>query len=215
MQIYRLGDLSRVTSPLLISAYLSSHTGKTVRTELYGEDGRLLVRELRTFATIPWSFANHSVELEFEISAPAEVGRVLLVVEDEYGRVMAANSVNVLLLSVGSTELNPPTALMEAIVIQQPARRSLIQGGMVLVSGLARTDTDRPLHVELITEDGRLVGQRLFSVDRPSDGSHGLFAVEVPYNVTETTPVRLVVYEDGESMSPYTHLSSLEVILSP
>ncbi|HSO27198.1 MAG TPA: Gmad2 immunoglobulin-like domain-containing protein [Anaerolineales bacterium] len=215
IQINRMGDLSRVTSPFLVSAYLSSHIGKIARTELYGEDGRLLARDLRTFTTIPWNYASHSVEMEFEISAPAEVGRLAIIVEDVFGRVMAVNSVNLILLSVGSTELNPPTALLEAIVIQEPTPQTLIQGGTVLVTGLARPDTDRPLHVELISEDGRQVGQRLVSVERLLEGAHGTFAVEVPYNISETTPVRLVVYEYGEMISPYIHLSSLEVVLNP
>ena len=50
---------------------------------------------------------------------------------------------------------------------------------------------------------------------QPEKGAYGIFAVEVPYSVTELTPVRLVVYEDGESMSSMTHLSSVEVMLSP
>lgn len=215
VQIYRLGDLSRVSSPLQVRGRLSSKTGKRVRVELYGEDGRLLGREVKVFENLPWSFANISTEMPFEIPGPAEVGRLVVVVEDVEGRIMALNSEDLILLAHGPAEINPPVNLLEPIVIQEPVPASLIQGKTVIVAGTARPDTDRPLHVELITADGRTVGQRLVGVERPEAGAYGVFAVEVPYTVSELTPVRLVVYEDGENLSAMTHLSSVEVMLSP
>jgi hypothetical protein len=38
---------------------------------------------------------------------------------------------------------------------------------------------------------------------------------EVPYEVSELTAARLVVYEEGEPESDIAHLTSIEVVLAP
>ena len=215
LQIYRLGELSKVVSPLVVSGMLNRGWVGPLRVELYGENGRLLARQVKTNEVNPQTWADIGFRINFEISAAAEVGRLVLRVDDAFGRPMAVNSVNLILLKTGVNDLNPSDALYQKIVIQQPPRNALIQGGIVLVAGLARPNTQRPLHIELITEDGRVVGARLAGVNLPADGGYGSFAVEVPYTVAQATPVRLVVYEDGEGISDMVHLSSVEVLLSP
>lgn len=216
IQIYRLGELSLVTSPIEVTTRLTSRVGKVVRIELYGEDGRLLARHVRTYERIPWNAAMIGVDLEFEISAAAEAGRLVISVEDTYGRLIDVNSVSLILLSQGITELNPASALQQAIVIQDPLPDTLIQGGKLYVSGLAKpTFPDKPLKVALIAQDGRLLGQRLAGITFTTPGFHGTFFAEVPYSVGEMTPALLVVFEDGGAVSLYTHLASLEVVLGP
>lgn len=215
IQIYQLGELSRVTSPFPVIARLTSRVGKVARVELFGEDGRLLARYLQTYTTLPWNTAKIFIEMSFEISAAAELGRLVISVEDVFGRLMDLNSVNLILLSEGYTELNPPTALYQTIVIQEPVEESLILGGVVYVSGVAQTSSDLPLKVSLIAEDGRIVGQRLAGVFRSNPGDYGYFFAEVPYTVQEITPVRLVVYEEGGILSPISHLSSAPILLAP
>ena len=53
IQIYRLGELSKVISPLDVSSRLTCGDGKVVRIELYGEDGRLLARDVRNYRKYP------------------------------------------------------------------------------------------------------------------------------------------------------------------
>ncbi len=215
IQIYQLGALSRVTSPFPVIARLTSRIGKVARVELFGEDGRLLARYLQTYTTLPWNTAKISIEMSFEISAAAELGRLVISVEDAFGRLMDLNSLDLILLSEGYTELNPPTALYQTIVIQEPAEDSLILGGVVYVSGVARPSSDLPLRVSLIAEDGRILGQRLAGVFNAKPGEYGYFFAEVPYAVQEITPVRLVVYEEGGIISDMTHLSSVLILLGP
>jgi hypothetical protein len=195
---------------------MTSRVGKVARVELYGEDGRLLARHVKTYQIIPWHVAGINVELPFEISAAAELGRLVISVEDIYGRLVDLNSVNLILLSAGETELNPTNALWQRIVIEEPGPNALIQGGVLLVSGLAKPEGDQPLRVVLVAEDGRVLGQRLAGVTPPgAPGAYGEFFAEVPYSVQELTPARLIVSEDGGVLSQYAHLSSIEVMLSP
>jgi len=204
-----------VSSPINVHARLTSGTGKTVRVELYGEDGRLLTRQVKTLYSIPWHVAAANMDLDFEITPAAELGRLVISVEDIYGRLIDLNSVNLVLLSSGETELNPASALWQRIYIKEPNNKSLIQGGLVYVSGLARPNTDQPLRVALIDESGRVLGHRLISVFGAAPGGYGTFAVEIPYTITETTPALVIVYEEGGLISDMAHLASKEVLLSP
>jgi hypothetical protein len=215
VQIFRLGELSKVVSPLVATARLTSRWGKVVRFDLHGEDGRLLARQLRVYNDLPWHVATLTMSLDFEISVAAELGRLVVSVEDAFGRMMDVNSVNVLLMSSGTTEYNPPGALYEAIVIQDPQPKALIVGGVAYVSGIAKPFEEQPLKVVLIAEDGRVLGQRLAGVQIPIPGGYGVFFADVAYSVTEMTPALLVVFESGGLLSEYAHLTSIEVVLAP
>ena len=215
IQIFQLGELSRVSSPIKVSARLFSKVGKVVRLELHGEDGRLLGRELSSLPAIPWSTATVSTEMDFEIRLAAEYGRLVISVEDAFGRLIDVNSVNLVLLQFGDSELNPATALWQVIQIDEPQPLTLIQGGSVLVSGLARPNTDNPLFIQLVGQDGQNLGHRLAAVEIGIPGGYGTFSADVPYTVTEVTPALLVVYESGGTLSEIAHLASVELLLSP
>jgi hypothetical protein len=215
IQIYWIGELSKVTAPIQVIARLTSQTGQIARVELYGEDGRLLARQVKTFYTIPWQIAGIDIDLDFEIRSPAELGRLVISVEDSFSRLVDVNSVNLVLLSSGETVLNPASALWQRIYIQEPTQNSLIQGGVLTVAGLARPESDQFLRVSIIDESGRIVGQRLTGVGPSAPGGYGAFTVEVPYTVTEPTPVLVTVSEDGGTLSDLSHLASVQVLLSP
>jgi hypothetical protein len=215
VQIFRQGERSLVTSPIQVYARLTSRTGKTVRIELFGEDGRLIARQVKVYNQLPWHVATLLFDLEFEIKAAAEAGRLVISVEDIYGRLMDLNSVNLILLSTGATELNPATALYERIVIHEPIPNSLIQGGVLIVSGLAQTSSDQPLRIALLGEDGRTLGNRLAGAKADLPGGYGEFSAEVPYTVTEITPALLVIYEENKTTQEKIYLTSIEIVLSP
>lgn len=217
IEIYNLGPLSKVTSPLNISAYLKPGIGGRVRIELIGEDNRILTRQITSFPYAnPGARVYLKMELVFEILAIAEAGRLQFSVEDEFGRMRAFNSVPLILLSIGEPDILPPIDQLDPIYIKEPTRKAFIQGGTVFVSGLARPASDQPLVAQLITTKGKFVGTCACLVPvSPTKGSHGTFAIEMPYTVTGPTPVLLVVWEGGSSNSDLIHLSSVEIMLSP
>jgi hypothetical protein len=215
IQIFRPGALSRVVSPLHVAAYLKPGANGRVLIELFGEQGQLLFREVRAYNTPPGARVNLSMDLTFEIASVAEVGRLVVSVKDAADRLVALNSVDLILLSVGEEDINPSSALEKTIVIEQPIPLTLVQGGKVIVSGLTRTDPESSLRAEFIDEQGAVVGMRLVGVSPASTGGYNLFAAEVPYTVDKFTPVRLIVYETGSPISPMRNLASLELSLSP
>ncbi len=216
IEIRNLGAYSKVTSPLHIYAYLKPGAGGKVRIELIGEDNRVLVRNIKTMDFLPTgAWAVMSLDLDFEISATAEAAWLKISVDDEFGRTVAMNSVPLILLSIGEADIVPPMDLLAPIVIREPTKQTLIQGGTLLVTGMARPGGTDPLMVRLVTAEGKEVGMRLAGVDEHTPGSYGTFAVEVPYKIDEPTKALLTVTEGADSISDVIHLVSIEVMLSP
>ena len=216
IEIRNLGPLSRVVSPLHVYLYLKPGAGGKVLIELLGEEERVLYREVRKIDFVPvGAWATFTLDIDFEIAATAEVGRLKISVNDAVGRTVTLNSVPLILLSVGDADIVPPQDVLAPIIIRQPRKKALIQGGKLVVSGLARPDNDQPLMVKLISDQGNEVGFRLVDVDPPGEGGYGAFAAEVPYTVSQPTQALMVVLEGGSSLADVIHLSSIDVLLSP
>jgi len=216
IEIYNLGPLSKVVSPIHIYASLVPGAENRVTIELLGEDNRLLARLIKTMYYVrPGKRGILWIDLDFEISATAEAGRLVISVEDEHGRTTALNSVPLILMAVGYADIAAPYDTLAPIAILQPRANSVIQGGTLLVSGYARTASDNPLTVRLLTTAGSEVGMRLARLDPALPGGFRAFALEVPYRVSEPGEVLLVVLERDAKFSQIINLSSLEIFLSP
>ena len=170
---------------------------------------------MRTYENIPWNTARIGFNMEFEISAAAELGRLVVSAEDSLGRLIEATSMDLVLMSQGMSEINPPTGLQQRIIIHDPTEKSLIQTGKLIVSGRAKPATNQPLRAMLVGEDGKILGQRLAGIVTQIPGDYGVFIAEVPYSVTEVTPALLMVFEEGGPTSPYKYLTSIQVLLAP
>jgi hypothetical protein len=212
IQILRPAPLSKITSPLQVRVILAPGYGGIYKIELLGEDGRLLARQVLRY---PGERVNNSINLDFEIPGVAETGRLQVLTEDQYGRTIALSSTDIILMSVGSDEYNPPGDLRERIFIQKPDSEDLILGGSLTVFGKAYPGQDEPLLVELISESGAVVGQRLVAVQAEEGEDYGIFTAEIPYKVSEATPVRLTIFEDIDRIPGYTHISTLEITINP
>jgi hypothetical protein len=214
------GPMSKVASPLHVIANLRSAPSGTYHVEIWleplheGEEPRLLYREVQRLISNPVDWVFLEEQIQFELSRVSEFGQLRLGMYDTYGRPVSINSVDLLLLSIGKSNLTPSSVRTEPIVIREPTKNQLIQGGKVIVSGLAKPTEDFML-VELVTSDGIVVGYRQAFATPAPDGSYVPFAVEVPYQVVAPTWVRLRVSESGTRITGMEHLSSVEVLLSP
>jgi len=216
IQILNLGPLSRVTSPIPLSAYLKTGGDGRVVVELLGEDRRVLFREVKNVRTVPaGSWVPLKMALDYEISAAAEAGRLQIYVADQSKRTTALSSIPLILLSIGDDDIYPPQDRLAPIVIQSPHKKALIQGGKVQVSGLVRGNPDQPLMVRLILPDGSEAGARLANVTPPEQGAYSAFEVEVPYTVSKATRALLTVSQGEAGINDVVQLASLEVMLSP
>jgi hypothetical protein len=214
---YSPGQMSRLTSPIQFSASLEPGPSGKVEIVLLSEDGRILYRKLIRYTTQDWVLVSDNVE--FSIAAAAETARLQISTEDEHGRMMALASVDLVLLAMGDDDLNPPTDLLEPLIIREPVPNTLIMGGKVVVTGLVRTSGEQPLMVELVDAKGAVVGYRQALVTLPADpwatDGYATFKAEVPYSVDEATWVRLAVSAFEDRLPGPTHLSSLVILLGP
>jgi hypothetical protein len=173
------------------------------------------VRQVLVFNAPPRRKVSLSVEIDYEIAAVAETGQLRLSVDDAYGRTTDLASVNLILLSSGEADINPPGDLRAPIIIEAPEANSRIEGGEVIVSGLARPSTDQPLKIEIIDQSGKIIGERLAAVAESDEKDHRPFATSVSYRVDEPTRALLLVIERGERIPGPVHISSLEAVFSP
>jgi len=220
VQINEPGPMSRVISPLHVVANLRSLPSGTYHIEIWAEplhqdgDAQPLYKEVQRLISNPidWVFIDQVIE--FELSRVSEFGQLRLGMYDTYGRPVSVNSVDLLLLTMGASEITPSEARTERIIIREPTPNQLIQGGKVIVSGLAKPGEDFML-VELVAADGSIVGYRQVFVTPAADGSYVPYAIEVPYEVSTPTWVRLTVSESSTRIPGIEHLTSVVVLVSP
>jgi hypothetical protein len=188
-------------------------TGLTI-VELFGEDGRLMARNVLRSVNYNNQFDKVLVELPFETNAAAELGRLQISTKDDYGMLQAVKSVHLLLLSVGNPIITNPEYLRESVALSEPPLLHTITGGEVKVTGKMQVFNDLPVTLELVDRQGQVLGSRMIAVG-PADGKYYDISTTIPYQVTQYTPVRLVIRQSDDRIpGPYYHFSQ-ELILSP
>jgi hypothetical protein len=216
IQIRTPADGSMVISPIPLNIQLVPVEGnKILRIELRGEDGTLLVRkiiELKLAEAIGNAFVD---QLNFEIPGSSQKGLFIVQVVGAANLPLAINSANLVLLSSGAARITPSSWQPKAIDIQQPNTGVEGRDGMITVSGLTRLDAAQPLKVQLVTLNGKVVGQRLAGVGGSPGDRFRPFTVQVPYKVDQRTQCRVVVYRDDGPNGEITHLASLSIVLNP
>ncbi len=215
IQILAPGPLSKAVSPINAHLFLEPGSGGRVRVELFGEDGRLLFRQLLVYPALPGRRVNLFPEIDFEIAAVAEAARLSVSIDDRWGRTVQLASVDLVLLSSGQADINPPGDLLAPIILEEPLPDAVIEGGEVLVVGLARPNGEQPLVIELVTREGKILGSRLAAIAEGDPAEHRPFAVSVPYQVESATRALLVARERGERIPGNAQLTSLEIVIEP
>jgi hypothetical protein len=214
IQIFAPGPMSKVSSPIDLRMYIAPRvTGLTI-VELFGEDGRLMARNVIRSVNYNNQFDKVLVELPFETNAAAEVGRVQISTQDDYGMVQAIKSVHVMLLSVGNSIITNPEYLRESVALVEPPLLHYITGGDVIVQGTMQVFNELPVILELVDRQGQVLGSRMITVG-PADGEYYEINTDIPYQVTQYTPARLVIRQsDNRIPGPY-YLYSQQLFLSP
>jgi hypothetical protein len=139
-----------------------------------------------------------------------------VITNDRAGRVVYLMSVEVVLVSVGRAEIFSPALTQEPVILRFPEESMVISGGTLLVSGLARPVNDQIFTLELVTESGAVIQTKQFTVDPPSpEISHSPFFLEIPYQVSEPTNVRLTFRQSDPRIPGSVFVSSWWVILEP
>ncbi len=221
IQIINPGRLSRVKSPINLHIYLAPPTNEKdvnlrYQVSLYGDDGSLLVRHEFTRDEVSKESSHLLMAINFEITSTAETSRLEIRSLDEYGRVSALTSTELILLKDGDPEIKQILDLLDNLIIQQPIPSTLIQGDLLIIQGFTRYAPADKLLVEIIDRDGSLVGSAEITVSQENLGiGYRPFAGEIPFQVGKSSWVRVQVIARDDKFSGILYLSSVEVLVSP
>jgi len=205
------GPMSKVISPIQLRMEVISGASQKIQVDLYGEDGRLLARELRKVLTTGKG-ALVSIRIPFETRAAAELGRITVSTLDAEGRIQSLNSLRLLLLSSGVNEINPVGNPAEPVKVFKPLKEDVISGGVVNVRADIWPFNLQPVVLELVDAKGTSLGLRILSVNNINPQ---LFETTIPYKVSEPTSVRLVLRQDDDRMPGVFYIYTQTILLKP
>lgn len=212
IQINAPGPMSRIASPLDVHAMVVAGASHRVEVDLFGEDGRLIARSLVVVA----GYAGGdplNLKIPFEIRAAGETATVQVSTKDAHGRVQSLNSVQVLLLSTGASQVTPPgNDIYERVAFYDLPIDAHISGGTLAVKGRYAPMNDKPTILELVADDGTSLGLRVLDL---TGGDGEYFNTTIPYKVTALTAARLYLYQDDDVIQGRAYVFSQPLALNP
>ena len=211
IQIFAPGPMSKVISPINLKMNIIAGESEKVQIDLYGEDGRLLTRNLKR-VQISGKGVLQQIKVPFEIRAAAEVGRITVSTLDKAGRIQSLNSIHVLLLSSGSNEINPPGNPSEPVGVVSPLLEEPVSGGVLNVKGDVWPFNLNPFILELIDPANKSIGLRILT---PDNLDPQLMNTTIPYKVSQPTLARLTIRQDDDRISGLFYVYTQEVLLNP
>jgi hypothetical protein len=211
IQIFAPGPMSKVISPITLRMNIVAGESEKVQIDLYGEDGRLLTRNVKQVPTSGLGVPQQ-IRVPFEIRAAAEVGRLTVSTTDEEGRIQYLNSVRLLLLSSGVNEINPPGNPSEPVGVFSPLDEEPVSGGVLSLRGDVWPFNLNPVILELVGPDGRSMGLRILNMEHLNPQ---LFETTIPYEVSEPTSARLTIRQDDDRIDGLFYVYSQVVLLNP
>ncbi len=206
------GPMSKIVSPITLKMDIATGASKIVQVDLYGEDGRLLTRTLKR--NVPSSTRGYpqTIQIAFEIRAASELGRLSVSTQDEFGRIQSLYSIRLILLSSGVNELTTPGNPSEPIKVFNPLPKETPSGGILNLRMDLWPFNLKPVIVELIDPQGKVLGSRMIAVDHLDPQ---LVETTIPYDITEPVSARLTIRQSDDRILGLFYLYSQEVLLDP
>lgn len=217
LRFLRPGAYSRVLSPILLEASVTTGEDGLVLIELVGEDGRTLARQRLNYSEYPNRSIAITSRIEFSLPGVAETARLIIITNDRFGRKIALSSLELVLLSIGENDLYLPSEQIAPYLVRAPFPDQIIQGGILKINGLARPVNQNPMLFELLDEQSKVISSGSLTVPMPSGAlSHNPFDLSLKYTVSVPVRGRLQVRQESASRIPGTvALWSVPVLLQP
>jgi hypothetical protein len=185
---------------------------KKVEVDLFGEDGRLLGRTLKVVPGHPTGDLL-SLKIPFEIRAAAEVGVIQVSTKDHLGHLQSLDSVRVLLLSSGASQINPAgNAIYERVSLYHLTPKSVVSGGNLAVDGQITPYNHQPVIIELISVAGTSLGVRVLTFPNLDPQQ---FNTTIPYKISEPTQARIFVHQADDVLVGPVYIYSQPITLNP
>jgi len=215
IQIVYPGSLSKVISPIKIEAYAQPGAENKVFIELIGENGQLIASEIRKYQNLSRLWAPVNLEFPFQLDQAAEYARLQIRTEDQFHRTIALSPIHLILQSNGINRIYPNTILLDRCVIHSPKTNEVIAGSLLIVDGEFLPFNDQPILIELTTETGNIINSKYIELQSASSDSFISFKIDLPFQVSNRTPVRMTISQKDERIPGFLYVYSQLLVIEP
>jgi len=215
IRILSPGNASRVTSPVNVVGEADSTFEQSLVVRIVTVDGQELLLQPATIAADLGQRGPFETQVPFQVQQEVQAWIQVYATSARDGGITHLSSVAVTLAPGGAEDIVEPTPQPERIVIDSPATGDTISGGVLQLTGRGLASFEQTLIAELLDEAGNVMVVEPLIVNAPDLGQPGSFEAQLTYDVSESTPARLQVYDPSPAFGGYVHLSSVELFLEP
>lgn len=209
------GPGSRVTSPVRVAGIADPTFEQALAVSMVLDDGSEIALSPAQIAAEVGNRGPFELDLPFTVSGERQAFIQVFATSARDGGITHLASVGVTIADSGPKNIIPIEPYPERIEIFQPKLNETISGGVVHVEGFALASFEGTLVVEVLDENGDVIGSRPLIVAAPDIGQPGPYAVDVPYQLDAGGPGRIVVRDPSPAFGGDAHLASVEVTLEP
>ena len=206
---------SRVTSPIHVSGVADPTFEQNLVVRVLQADGSLVTEAPTTIQTGAGQRGPFELDLTVNLATEQNIFIQVFATSPRDGGVTHLSSVGVTFTPTGPEDILNRTPYPEQIAITHPHTGDTLSGGNVQVMGFGLASFEQTLLVEVLDEDGDVVGSQPVTVAAPELGEPGPFQADIAYTVSVAGPGRIVVRDVSPAFGGDTHLSSVEVNLAP
>ena len=209
------GSGSRVTSPIHVEGVSDPTFEQNLVVRVLQADGTLVAEAPTTIAADVGQRGPFEIDLPVDLSTEQNIFIQVFATSARDGGTTHLSSVGVTFTPTGPADIILRTPYPEQITIFEPDVTDTVSGGLAHVEGFGLASFEQTLLVEVLDEDGTVVGSQPVTVAAPELGSPGPFSADVSYTLATAGPGRVVVRDVSPAFGGDAHLSSVEVNLEP
>ena len=205
---------SEVIAPIEISAQVYPGEDGLIRVTLVDTNQNLLARQLLRLEAPSDGPVAFTTLLAYELPRESTSAILTVATQDEYHRPLALRSVMLNLQSIGDERIQTLPVTAPWLEVIQPLPGALIAESPLVVEGTVIPLSEKPIVIELFTEQGGAILTKQLAVETP--GEPMKFDVSLAYAPPgRVRNMRLVIRQPAEIIGENAILDSLPITLTP
>lgn len=206
---------SQVTNPIRVAGIADPTFEQTLVVRVLLDDGTQLTLVPTMIQADVGQRGPFEVEVPVDLNVQANIFIQVYAESARDGGITHLSSTGVIFSPDGPQNILTREPHPEQIAIFAPQISETIRGGVTHVEGFALATFEQTLLIEILDDDGNVVGSEAVIVQAPDLGQPGPYRADIAYTVTEPGPGRVVVRDPSPAFGGDTHLNSVEITLEP